>query len=273
MGEKAAKERTDWASVWEDEDIARWDYLSQVIFNEMRSIAGDFKSKKIAELGSGSGRISKRMSKDGGQVTLVDLQKDVLCRSKKQFLDNKVSGNFIAGDLSNIPIKEGEFDIAWNAGVLEHFAGDQLKAAVREMARICKAGGLVITMNPYRGSILHNIGTRFLMKRSVYPFADEQPIRTLKDISSELGLELKKREYSSGFILLFVGMFKRLSLFPSARRASLRLFWAASDLMCLLDRSFIGPAIRFIDRILSNIFGGYLLISIFSPRTMHDRGA
>ncbi len=259
-------EHTDWSRIWEAEEISRWDYLSQTILGELRSLTRGFRSKKVIELGSGTGRISKAISRDGGHVTLMDMAMDVLGRSREQFLKCGIGGNFIIGAFPNVPIKYGQFDIAWNAGVLEHFSKDEIKTALSEMARVCKKGGYVITINPYQRSVLHTVGTRFLIKKSVYPFKDEFPISTMKDLAVESGLELERAEYSFGFFLLFVGMFKRLGLFSSLRRVSLAIFWKISDMMCLIDRSPIGHVVRGMDRIFSKVFGGYLLVSIFSTK-------
>jgi hypothetical protein len=60
-------------------------------------------------------------------------------------------------------------------------------------------------------------------------------------------------------------MFKRLALVSGIGGLSRRIFWGLSDAMCALDSSFMGPALRAVDRFLSAIFGGYLLVTVFSP--------
>ena len=261
-----AKKHTEWTSVWERENISRWDYLSQVIFNEIKSIAKNFKHKKVVELGSGSGRISKAIFQSGAKVTLLDMDENVLYGSKKEFQNNKANGNFIVGAFPKIPVKDKQFDIVWNAGVIEHFSWEDIKTALLEMARVCKVGGLVITLNPYQKSILHSMGQKFVMKQGIYPYKDEKPIKTLENLILSLGFDIVRKEYSSRFFLLFVGMFKRLALFPRIQNISLKIFWVTSNIMCGLDKSWIGIFIRFLDRLFSKIFGGYLLISTFSPR-------
>ncbi len=318
--------KTEWNAVWAKEDISRWDYQSQVVFNEIKSIVKDsvtdqclkklrpslrgafvftvgrrsnlvfrllrhfvarndesrrasyntgllqdFRSKDIAEFGSGTGRISKAISESGGRTTLLDSLEDVLRRSKRQFAKNNIDGNFVVGAFPDLPIKSGRFDVVWNAGVIEHFSGDMLKESLLEMARVCRDNGVVITINPYSRSWLHAIGRGFMMLYPSFPYKDEYPITTLKTALSCLGAGWTLREYTAGFFTLFVGAFKRLSLFSGMRNICLGIFWVLSGAMCALDRSFAGPIIRSLDRFLSKIFGGYVLISVFTPHKKSRR--
>ena len=253
---------TEWSELWEKEDISRLDYLSQVILNEIKSIVKDFRSRDVAELGSGTGRISRAISQDGGNTTLLDKCEDVLRRSKAEFTGEPANVNFIVGAFPDIPIKTGRFDMVWNAGVMEHFTGEILKQSILEMVRVCKTSGTIITINPYKKSWLHNIGKNFMMLFPSFPYRDEYPIDTLKAVLSDTGTDVIIREYSSGFFALFAGVFKRLSLFSYIRSISLCVFWALNNTLCGLDRSFAGPVFRSIDKFLSKIFGGYLLVSV-----------
>lgn len=256
-------ERTDWPGVWKDEDITRWDYLSQVIFRQIRFFIKDMKGKEIVELGSGSGRISMAVSKCGADTTLLDMDKDVLSRSKSNFLRHNITAHFIAGKFPMIPLRTEQFDVVWNAGVLEHFEEDELKMSIQEMSRICKKEGFIITFNPYSKSILHTLGSKFMMRYKEYPYRDEKPMVTMHDKIKELGFSMLHEEYSIGFFVLFVGMFKRLALFPGLRMVCSAIFWFLSGIMCSIDRSPFGSVIYTLDRMLSRIFGGYILVSVF----------
>lgn len=255
----------DWNEVWGGRNIAKWDYLSQVIYVVLKSEIGNLEDKIILEAGSGSGRISLRLTKEKARAYLLDNSLGAIRLSKKIFVNAAEKLNIVCASIYQIPYPNRTFDIVWNAGVIEHFIGEEQGLALREMMRVCRRGGLVITINPYANSILHTFGKFIIEKLVRYPFGREIPIRTLKDKISVLDCELKKEEYSIGFILLWVGMFKRLALLPMGN-----VFYPFLSILnktfCYFDESFLGSILRKIDLFLSKLFGGYLLVSIFKKR-------
>lgn len=255
-------DKSIWDNVWKNHTkIERWDYLSQVILDVLLEEIGLVKGKKIIEVGSGSGRISKELSIRGANVTLLDFSEEAIFASKKSFIKDNISGKFINGSLFSMPFKEGVFDVVWNAGVLEHYVGKEQIDALEKMAKICKENGLIITLNPFAGSFLHNLG-KFIIERLVeYPFGREIPISSLAN-TCPTSIRLAKAEYSIGFIVLWVGMFKRLTLLPGGNIFDVPLSFL-NTVFIELSRAGFGNYLRFIDKLLSKIFGGYLLVSIF----------
>lgn len=254
-----------WDEVWNKRDIPKWDYLSQVILFILKNEIGNLKDKSILEAGSGSGRISLRLAKAKAKAYLLDNSLAAINLSKKIFMNSNERLNVVCASISQMPYPDRTFDIIWNAGVIEHFVGEEQDLVLKEMVRICKTGGLVITINPNANSILHSCGKFIIEKLVKYPFGKEIPIRSLKDKISILGCEFKKEEYSIGFIVLWVGIFKRLALLPMGN-----IFSPALDILnktfCYLDESSFGGILRKIDLFLSKLFGGYLLVSIFQKQ-------
>lgn len=251
-----------WDDVWREKDLPDWDYLSQVILGVLKKEALGLTGKKVLEAGSGSGRISLKASEEGASVYLLDNSPEAIDFSKKLFLRKGRQSDITCASLFDMPYQSDSFDLVWNAGVIEHFTGDVQLSALKEMVRVCKRGGFVITLNPYAGSILHTVGKFLIEKMAKYPFGEEIPIKTLKDKGALLGCELYNKEYSIGFIVLFVGMFKRLTLLPMGFIFK-PILAILNYISCGLDSSFLGGALRRMDLLFSKLFGGYLLVSVF----------
>ena len=75
----------------------------------MVSLAGDLKNKRVADLGSGDGRISIEFGKNGGLVTGFELDSTLANTSRELILENALE--------KTITILEQDF---WNAD-LSHF--------------------------------------------------------------------------------------------------------------------------------------------------------
>ena len=255
----------NWDEIWDTDNTPDWDYLSQVIFMVLKNEIGAVENKKILEAGSGSGRISLRLAKENANVHLLDNSINAIDFSRNIFKNANKVCNITNASIQAMPYSDDSFDIVWNAGVIEHFVNKEQEDVLLEMVRVCKKGGLIITINPYAKSILHEFGRFVIEKMGKYPFTDEVPIKTLKDKAHALGCDLNKEEYSIGFIVLWVGMFKRLTLLPMGKIFKIPLF-ILNKIFCYLDSSFLGRALRALDRFTSKIFGGYLLVTIFKKQ-------
>lgn len=78
--------------------------------NQIRQLARGFLPCRIADIGCGTGEISWRLSRDGGQVTAIDCNDSrVIDRAKKLFC----KGDAVTADLR-------EFDLIVCAGLLYH---------------------------------------------------------------------------------------------------------------------------------------------------------
>jgi len=254
-----------WDEIWSKDDVPDWDYLSQVILNVLKNEIGDVKDKRILEAGSGSGRISLGLAKGNAAVSLLDNSMNAINFSKDLFEKSGERPNIVCAPIHAMPYGDDTFDVVWNAGVIEHFTGKEQEEVLSEMVRVCKKGGLVVTINPYAKSILHTFGRFVMEKMGRYPFGDEVPVTTLKDKSDILGCGLKKEEYSIGFVVLWVGMFKRLTLLPMGKVFKFPLS-ILNKTFCCIDSSPFGKILRKLDLFTSKLFGGYLLVSIFKKR-------
>jgi ubiquinone/menaquinone biosynthesis C-methylase UbiE len=102
----------------------------------------------VLDLGCGNGRLLKSLIGCGylgmdGSETMVRL-------AKKNF----PHGNFVKGDMLEIPAKDGTFDLVFNIRAFHHLPGKQMRlAALAEINRVLRPNGvMVITVwNMLRG--------------------------------------------------------------------------------------------------------------------------
>ncbi len=191
-----------WDRIWGKEKIPEWDSLSQLILEVLKKEIGSPKNKKILEAGSGSGRISLRLAQEGAKVTLLDASPHAIKLSKKIFKKAKVPAKFLQASIFDMPFANESFDIVWNAGVLEHYNEREQQKILKEMLRICRKDGLIITLNPYRWAIFYRIGKWCLERSGKWTAGYERPIRSLKKMVDETRAKLT-HEYSVGFLEQF----------------------------------------------------------------------
>ena len=245
-----------WDSIWRNPEKSNneWDYLSEVVFQVLKNEVGSFKDKSIMEAGSGSGRISLRLANLRAQVALMDYSLSAISISKKMFKDSGTNATFIQADIRNMPIRNFSEDIVWNAGVLEHFSHKVQSEILSNLIRATKKKGLVITLNPYARSLLYNVGKKFLIKANRWVFGKEYPIRSICDIYKSIDEDFIVKEYSIGFIVFFVDAYK----FMPKKIQGLKII---SGMFIKL-----APYLFFLDRVLSTLFGGYLIVSVIKRK-------
>ncbi|MDI6869878.1 MAG: methyltransferase domain-containing protein [Bacillota bacterium] len=187
-----------WDRVWTKYEIPAWDPLSENILGVLRREVGSFHGKKILEPGCGSGRISLRLAQEGAEVTLLDASPEALRLCTSFFAAAGVKGTFTEGFIEQMPYPDDSFDVVWNAGVLEHFTFEQQLAQLREMVRVCRDGGLIVTINPYAGAVLYQLGKWYANLTGTWDWGTETPVTSLRSHFQRAGIRLR-REYSVDF--------------------------------------------------------------------------
>lgn len=196
-----------WNEIWkETKELPCWDDLSQLIYDALVKQINNFNKKKILEAGSGTGRISLRLARNGARVYLIDSSQSAINISKELFKKEEIKADFKCASIFKIPYPDNFFDIVWNAGVLEHFEKEKQIQAIKEMVRVSKKNGLIITFNPYSKAIFYRIGKWFGEKRGRWIAGYEKPVKTLKEDFKRNGIKYIN-EYDVGFkeTLRFLG--------------------------------------------------------------------
>ncbi|HUX95587.1 MAG TPA: class I SAM-dependent methyltransferase [Bacteroidales bacterium] len=106
----------------------------------LEKIFSMFPSGKILNCGCGTGQWSIPFAQAGYRVTNLDLSDNALIIVKKMFEKKNLTGEFVKGDILNMPFENETFDIIVSFGVLEHFSN--IDQPISEMIRVLKPGGI-----------------------------------------------------------------------------------------------------------------------------------
>ncbi len=163
----------------------------------------------MLEAGCGTSNIAVILAGQKARCFQFDISDTALEISKETFRKGSQEASLIKGDLFRMPFEDASFDIVWNVGVLEHFTGDLQDSALREMVRVCRPGGKVVTFNPYARGYIYRAGKWLAEKTGRWTIGYEVPVKTLRPNLSRIDPALKVHEYSFGFLLQFL-VFKHL---------------------------------------------------------------
>jgi len=100
--------------------------------------------ERVLEVGGGLGTDLVQFSKNGSQVTDVDLSKRHLELAKKNFALRGLPGTFIHGDAEDLPFESNSFDLVYSHGVLHHTPNTT--KLINEIRRVLKPAGRVLVM-------------------------------------------------------------------------------------------------------------------------------
>ena len=154
-------------------------------------LATEFSGRgRVLEVGVGTGRIALPLAKAGVSVTGVDLSRPMMDR-----LVAKASGRSPVGlavaDATRLPFADASFGAAYAAHVL-HLIPAWPEAA-REMARVVRAGGVVLVDRGGWQSLAHEVGERFGQEAGVptqVGMAVEE-IPALDELMASMGARLR----------------------------------------------------------------------------------
>jgi len=128
-------------SMDEDENISRFreEFLDMV--------AGLLpEGGRILEAGCGTGEQSLALAKNAlYEVALLDFSSEAIERARENFIKENIPAEFILEDASQLG--NPEYDLVFNAGVLEHYLFDQQVSLLRGMASRSKKYVLVLVPN------------------------------------------------------------------------------------------------------------------------------
>jgi len=110
------------------------------LFRLLESLTTQFENPKVLDYGAGTGNLSIKFLELGCQVTACDISQKSLDLLAKKNTSKKLETQVVDG--KQVPIPDSSFDIIATYSVLHHVP-DYL-AAVGEMIRLCKKGGLIL---------------------------------------------------------------------------------------------------------------------------------
>ena len=134
-----------------------YDLLAQDISLLFNDGGNGIKGKSVVEIGSGSGLGLMKLAERGAIVTGLDSSIMAIQFARYLARHYNISDRvtLVQGDYSNIPpeIKDGQFDVVYNSGVVEHVINPE--GLIKQMAGITKPGGYVVIAIPNEEGIFY----------------------------------------------------------------------------------------------------------------------
>jgi 2-polyprenyl-3-methyl-5-hydroxy-6-metoxy-1,4-benzoquinol methylase len=198
LSEHAEKVAETWRQHWEASDM-RPDaslrgrllrrYLATVGgFSSMRymlgvalRVLGDVRGKTILDAGAGTGLNSLPLAARGARLTLLDVAQPALDIARAYFDEQQLSADYVKGSIFAMPFPDETFDVVWNTGVIEHFEPPERRLAVREMLRVMKRDGTMLTINPNASARIYRFAKEWAERHGRWDVGFELPIDTLAE--------------------------------------------------------------------------------------------
>lgn len=109
----------------------------------------------VLEVGSGPAHDSLTFAQRGASVTALDCSRTGLDLAERMYRSLDLPLRTVQGDARRLPFEDGAFDLAFNAGVLEHFDDEALQEVIDEMIRVVRPGGHVLAFCPNRHNVFY----------------------------------------------------------------------------------------------------------------------
>jgi ArsR family transcriptional regulator len=165
LAEVLAERRTDSKSFF-GRVGGEWDRLRRELFGESftaEALLGLVKSETvIADLGCGTGDAAEHLAPFVKKVIAVDREQAMLDAARKRLAGHS-NVEFRRGELTDLPLKNGEVDAALVFLVMQHI--EEPEPAVAEISRTLKPGGVLLIvdlMSHDRESYRHTMGHRHM---------------------------------------------------------------------------------------------------------------
>jgi GT2 family glycosyltransferase/glycosyltransferase involved in cell wall biosynthesis/SAM-dependent methyltransferase len=140
----------------------------------------------VLEAGCGGGWQSLAIARSGvHRVSLLDFSQEALNYAKRLFDREHLRADFVQGDV--FAPANGEYDLVFNAGVLEHYTFDEQVAFIRAMAQ--RSGRFVLAMVPNRLCYWYWLWRIQRASKADWPFGKEVPMADLSAAFEAAGLK------------------------------------------------------------------------------------
>ncbi|MFI5735121.1 class I SAM-dependent methyltransferase [Kribbella sp. NPDC051587] len=145
--EKSAQDGYDrWASSYDSDNATN--VLVRLEQEALDRVLSAGEGKKALDAACGTGRQASRLTKLGYEITGVDATSAMLDVARQ----NSPESRFLKGDLRDLPVQDGEFDLVISTLAVSHVR--ELDLVMSEFARAAKAGGRVVIVDVHPVQIM-----------------------------------------------------------------------------------------------------------------------
>lgn len=201
--EQSSAERAKWDAVYRDMPLVPIDPIAARFNEELAEAVRDLlpAGSAVLEAGCGGGNQSIGLATAGFQVSLMDFSSAALDYARRNFEHRQLGARFIRADAfeSGSP----EYDLVFNAGVLEHYDLDDQVRLLEAMAS--RSRGFVLALVPNRSCYWYWAWRLGKTVGADWPFGREVPQSTLADAFAGAGLEyLGERHVGAAWTEYFI---------------------------------------------------------------------
>ena len=162
------------------------------------SLLPELEKKILLDVGCGSGHDAHYYTSKGAITHGIDISEIEIEMAK-----NKNCGDFVVGNMNNLPFEENKFDIVTSLYAIQN--SEDVAASILEMIRVTKVKGtiLVLAKHPFRNLLESHVNDKvsdYYLKRKVtsYIFNKSikliEPAHTMMDYLDSSILKLAKLE-------------------------------------------------------------------------------
>jgi ubiquinone/menaquinone biosynthesis C-methylase UbiE len=127
-------------------------YSPYQIHQDLVKSMGPLKGKRVLDLGSGRGKFSVFLAKQGAKTMGVDVGPQLIAGARCLAEINHVDCEFHEANVSNLPFEVNSYDIVVGLGILHHLSQSDLKKALQETYRVLKENGAAFFCEPVENS-------------------------------------------------------------------------------------------------------------------------
>lgn len=151
--------------------------------------------ERILEIGSGSGATSCYLAKNGRVSTALDFSENALLCAKGVAEKMGISIETVFADAtSDLPFAENQFDVIFQAGLLEHF---EQEMRIKLLKNWGKYGKRMVSIIPNAASIAYRTGKAMMEQNGTWEYGLELPQYSLQSEFEQAGFHVLK-EYTIG---------------------------------------------------------------------------
>jgi ubiquinone/menaquinone biosynthesis C-methylase UbiE len=151
--------------------------------------------EKVLEIGCGSGQTSLYLSLKNRMVTALDFSKQVLELLNIASVKLHCHVETIFADATELlPFQEDEFDVVFQAGLLEHFEKEERALLLKRWGKV---GKRMISIIPNAASLAYRVGKAQMEKDGTWEYGKELPQYSLYQEFYDAGFQIIN-EYTIG---------------------------------------------------------------------------
>jgi SAM-dependent methyltransferase len=139
----------DWDSIFKKK--GKFFYKPAQEVKDFSKLLKKEKTKKILDLGSGSGRHTVFLTKGGFNVCGMDISGTGLSFTKEWLRKKNLKAGLVKSSCYNrFPFKDDFFDAIVSTQVIHHNYHEKVRFTISEIERVLKQGGLLLLIVPFR---------------------------------------------------------------------------------------------------------------------------